>query len=60
MANDAVKTKAQLIDELEELRQRRSVEKAAERIREEALSMRHSDDLLKVVAAMFQEMVALA
>ena len=59
MANDKSKTKAQLIAELEEMRQQRSVEKAAERIREEVLAMRHSDDISKVVALMWREMVGL-
>jgi len=55
MANDRNKTKAQLITELEEIRQQQAVEKAAERIREEVLAMRTSDDLLKVVFSMFRE-----
>jgi len=59
MANDRNKTKAQLITELEEIRQQQAVEKAAERIREEVLAMRTSDDLLKVVAAMFREIITL-
>jgi len=59
MANDKSKTKAQLIAELEETRQQRSVEKAAERIREEVLAMRRSEDMVKVMAVMWQEMVNL-
>ena len=59
MANDRNKTKAQLIAELEEMRQQRSVEKAAERIREEVLAMRHSDDICKVVGLIWREMVSL-
>jgi len=37
------------------MRQQRAVEKASERIREEVLAMRTSDDLLKVVFSMFRE-----
>ena len=58
---DSRKTKAQLIEELEQLRRQTDtavVERrlAIERIRAEAMSMRSSDDLLKVVAIMFREM----
>jgi len=56
----------QLIAELEGLRadleeqaKRLNRERAAERVRAEAMAMRSSDDLLKVVAVMFQEMVGL-
>ena len=56
---DTAKTKKQLIAELEELRQQRAVEKAAERIREEVLAMRKSEDIYKVVAVIFQEIVNL-
>jgi len=52
---DEAKTKKQLIAELEEMRQQRAVEKASERIREEVLAMRSSDDLLRVVFSMFRE-----
>ncbi|MDA0336447.1 MAG: hypothetical protein O2782_14885, partial [bacterium] len=63
--NDARKTKAQLIEELQALRaqvggdpvgSRRLL--AAERVRAEALAMRTSDDLHRVVAVLFHEMVA--
>ncbi len=71
---DEAKTKKQLIAELEEfrgevaeLRQQvkgsdtSAVERrlAVERVRAEAMAMRSSDDLLKVVAVMWQEMVNL-
>jgi signal transduction histidine kinase len=59
MADDKRKTKAQLIAELEEMRQQRTVEKACERIREEVLTMRQSEDMVKVIAVMWQEMVNL-
>ena len=59
MANDKSKTKAQLIAELEEMRQQRAVEQAAERIREEVLAMRQSEDMVKVMAVMWQKMVNL-
>ena len=59
MADNKSKTKTQLIAELEEMRQQRSVEKAAERIREEVLAMRSSDYLLKVVVTLFREIIAL-
>jgi formate hydrogenlyase transcriptional activator len=59
MAENKSKTKMQLIAELEEMRQQRSVEKAAERIREEVLAMRSSDYLLKVVVTLFREIIAL-
>ena len=71
---DEAKTKNQLIAELEELRgevaelrqqvkegDTSAVERrlAVERVRAEAMAMRSSDDLLKVVAVMWQEMVNL-
>ena len=59
MAENKSKTKTQLIAELEAMRQQRSVEKAAERIREEVLAMRSSDYLLKVVVTLFREIIAL-
>jgi len=52
---DTRKTKAQLIEELEQLR-RQTDTAVVERIRAEAMSMRSSDDLLKVVGIMFREM----
>ena len=52
---DERKTKKQLIAELEALRQQRAVERASERIREEVLAMRTSDDLLQIVFTMFRE-----
>ena len=55
MANDQSKTKTQLIAELEEMRQQRSLEKTCECIHEEVLVMRYSDDLMTVVAVMFEE-----
>ena len=64
---DERKTKAQLIDELKQLRQRMdgtpstAAERAlaAERVRAEVLSMRASDDLLKVVGMMYRALVDL-
>ena len=52
---DTAKTKKQLIVELEELRQQRVVEQAAERVREAVLAMRSSEDLLQVVGLLYQE-----
>ena len=49
------KTKAQLIAELAEMHQQRSVEKAAERIREEAMAMRSSEDLYPLAATFLTE-----
>jgi signal transduction histidine kinase len=65
--NDERKTKAQLIEELETERQKSaggvasSVERqlAAERVRAEAMAMKESDDLLKVVAVLSQQMTNL-
>lgn len=63
--NDEQKTKRELIAELEELRQQvadssdlSAVKRqlAAERVRAEAMAMRSSDDLLKVVGAVKREM----
>jgi len=59
MANDKSKTKAQLIAELEEMRQQRSIDEACERIREEVLLMRSGDDLMKVNAVLYHEMIRL-
>ena len=56
MANDKSKTKAQLIAELEEMRQQRAVEKATERVREAVLAMRRDEDLLQVAITMYREM----
>jgi len=56
---DVEKTREQLQIELDQLRQQRAQEKAAERIRVEVLSMRSSDDLLKVAVMMFQELLRL-
>jgi len=58
--NDERKTKKQLIEELEELRAKQDpfaaqLREAAERVRSEAVSMRHSDDLLALVGVMFGE-----
>ena len=55
--DDSLKTKEQLIAELEEMRRATARERAAERVRAEALSMRSTDDLAKVVVFMFQEML---
>ena len=51
MANDKSKTKAQLIAELEEMRQQRSVDQATDNIREAVLTMRKVEDLCRVIAA---------
>lgn len=67
MPPDTTKTREQLIEELEALRRQIAASdisvakrgRAAERVRAEALLMQSSDDLLKVVAVMFQEMVDL-
>ncbi len=56
---DVEKTREQLQIELDQLRQQRAQEKAAERIRVEVLSMRSSKDLMKVVGMMWEEMVNL-
>jgi serine phosphatase RsbU (regulator of sigma subunit) len=70
---DDEKTKEQLIaenaelrsgmadkdSELTELRQQRAVEQAVERVLAEAIAMRSSSDLLKVVAVMYRELVNL-
>jgi len=56
---DERKTKKQLIAELEEIRQQRSVEEACERIREEVLLMHSGDDLMKVNAVLYHEMIKL-
>ena len=53
---DTSKTKKQLIAELEELRQQRAIEQAAENVREEVLSMRSTGDLARVVAVMQGEL----
>ena len=50
------KSKEQLQIELAELRQQRTQEQAVERIRDEVLSMRSSEDLLQVVLVMFREL----
>jgi len=57
---DETKTQKQLIAELAEMRQQRAVERASERIREAVLSMRSSDDLVKVVTALFREIITLS
>jgi len=67
MPADTKKTREQLIAELEVLRQQIAASdisiaergRAAERVRAEAMLMQSSNDLLKVVAVMFQEMVKL-
>jgi len=59
MASDKSKTKAPLIAELEEMRQQRSVEEACEHIRKEVLLMRSGDDLMKVKAVLYHEMIRL-
>ena len=55
--DDSLKTNDQLIAELEEMRRAMAREQAAERVRAEALAMRSTDDLAKVVVFMFQEML---
>jgi hypothetical protein len=65
--NDAKKTKAQLIEELETERRKSAgvdvsgVERqlAVERVRAEGMAMRSSDDLLKVVGVIYREMLRL-
>ena len=66
MANDKSKTKAQLIAELEEMRQQLEKqseqarrERAVERVRAEVMAMRSSQDLLSVVAVLYREMLNL-
>jgi len=63
---DENKTKEQLIaelaqrdSELAELRQQLAVKQAAERIWQEVLAMRESEDIVEVVAVMWQEMKSL-
>ena len=56
MVSDKRITKAQLIAELEEMRQQRDVEKATERVREAVLAMRQNEDLLQVAVTMYREM----
>jgi len=56
---DTAKTKKQLIGELDALRRERIVEQALERVRAEALSMQATDDLVNVVAVLYQEMAQL-
>jgi signal transduction histidine kinase len=56
MVSDKRKTKAQLIAELEEMRQQRDVEKATKRVREAVLAMRRDEDLLQVAVTMYREM----
>ena len=56
---DERKTKKQLIEELEQARLQLTLERAANRIREQALAMRASDDLRQVVVTALEEMVAL-
>ena len=58
---DERKTKKQLIEELEELRGQQDsfaarLRPAVERVRAQAMAMRHSDDLRTVVAVMFEEL----
>ena len=48
------KTKKELIAELEEMRQQRAMEQAAEQVREAVLAMRGSADLMDVVGVMHQ------
>ena len=65
--NDARKTKAQLIEELDDLRKKiagvdvSGVERqlAVERMRSEATAMRSTRDLMKVVGTMWEEMMRL-
>ena len=57
---DETRTRKQLIAEVEELRRQCALVRAEERIREEVLSMRSSEDIARVVAAMWQEMIGLA
>ena len=66
MANDKRKTKAQLIAELEEMRQRLEQqaeqarrERAVERVRAEATSMRQGNDLRNVIGVVMSELIAL-
>ena len=56
---DGRKNKKQLTEELEELRSQLALERAGNRIREQALVMRASDDLRQVVVTMLQEMIGL-
>jgi serine phosphatase RsbU (regulator of sigma subunit) len=56
---DETKTREQLIAEVEDLRRQCASIQAAERIHEEVLSMGSSEDIVKVVAAMWREMVGL-
>ena len=58
---DERKTKKQLIEELKELRDEQDpfsilLRRAVERVRAEAVSMRYSDDLLRLVAVLYREM----
>ena len=66
MAGDKSKTKAQLIAELEEMRQQLNEqaeqarrERAVEQIRAEAMAMLSSDNLHNVVAVLWRQMLAL-
>ena len=54
--SDKAKTKAQLLDEMRELRQESPTSKSAARIREAVLSMQHSDDLMTVMGLMVEEL----
>ena|GEM_PF-1681497 len=56
---DETKTREQLIAEVEDLRRECASIQAGERIHEEVLSMRSSEDIVKVVAVMWREMVEL-
>lgn len=56
---DEAKTREQLIVEVEDLRRQCALVRAAEQIREEVLSMRSSEDIARVVAVMWREMVGL-
>jgi serine phosphatase RsbU (regulator of sigma subunit) len=57
--SDEEKTNEQLLAELVELRQQLVVKQAAERVWQEVLAMRESEDIVEVVAVMWQEMKTL-
>ena len=57
--SDEEKTNEQLLAELVELRQQLVVKQAAERVWQEVLAMRESEDIVEVVAVMWQEMRSL-
>ena len=55
---DERKTKKQLIAELEEIRQQRSVDRAEDDIREAVLAMRQAEDLRRVISTIRHSMEA--